>query len=315
MGSVTVHKLPVIAFTEENSKPGTESWSKTCRKVISALEEYGCFVAAYDKITQHIHTGVFEALEELFDIPTETKVQNKSTKPLYGYVGQIPLIPLYESMGIDNASTLAGIQSFAKVMWPNGNDGFSEKLLSYTKLAAELEKMVLQMVFDGYGVGKYYEPFISSANYLCRVMKYRQPKMQENKMGFVSHTDKSFMSTIHQNQVDGLEIKAKDGEWFGVHDLSPSSVVVMAGDAIMAWTNGRLHPPYHRVMMRGDEARYSIGLFSIPKAGYIIKAPEEMVDDEHPLLFKPFDHVEFLDFYYTEAGQRSPAALKAYCGA
>lgn len=67
-------------------------------------------------------------------------------------------------------------------------------------------------------------------------------------------------------------------------------------------------------MMSGNKARYSLGLFSIPKAGYLIIAPEEVVDEEHPLLFKPFDHVEFLQFYYTEAGQRTPSALKTYCG-
>ncbi|CAI0422551.1 unnamed protein product [Linum tenue] len=67
-------------------------------------------------------------------------------------------------------------------------------------------------------------------------------------------------------------------------------------------------------MMSGNEARYSLGLFSIPRAGYIIKAPEEVVDEEHPLVFKPFDHVEFLKFYYSEAGQRAPSALHAYCG-
>ena len=66
--------------------------------------------------------------------------------------------------------------------------------------------------------------------------------------------------------------------------------------------------------MSGNEARYSAGLFSIPKAGYVIKAPEEVVDEDHPLLFKPFDHVEFLQYYYTEAGQRDYYALKTYCG-
>lgn len=67
-------------------------------------------------------------------------------------------------------------------------------------------------------------------------------------------------------------------------------------------------------MMSGSEARYSAGLFSIPRAGYIIKAPDELVDEEHPLLFKPFDHVEFLKFYYTEEGQKAESALTAYCG-
>ncbi|EYU21589.1 hypothetical protein MIMGU_mgv1a024911mg [Erythranthe guttata] len=246
MGSLSQeHKLDVIEFSDKNSKPGTESWSKTCDEVVSALEKYGCFVASYDKLTQETHTTVFQALEELFDLPTQTKVQNKSTKPLYGYVGQIPFIPLYESMGIDDADTLQGIQNFAKVMWPNGNNDFSEKLVWYTKLAAELEKIVVQMVFERYGVGKHYESLIGSANYLCRVMKYREPKSNENNMGFVSHTDKSFMSTIHQNQVDGLEIKTKDGEWFGVHQLSSSSVIDSNGVLVSKqWPQHFLNPYY-----------------------------------------------------------------------
>lgn len=66
--------------------------------------------------------------------------------------------------------------------------------------------------------------------------------------------------------------------------------------------------------MTGNEARYSTGLFSVPKAGYLVKTPEELVDEEHPLLFKPFDHVEFLSFYYIAEGQSCKSALKTYCG-
>lgn len=67
--------------------------------------------------------------------------------------------------------------------------------------------------------------------------------------------------------------------------------------------------------MSGDEVRYSINLFSTPLPGYVIKAPEQVVDEEHPLLFNPFDHAHFLQFLHTEAGRTSPDALKAYCGA
>ncbi|XP_051135949.1 probable 2-oxoglutarate-dependent dioxygenase AOP1 [Andrographis paniculata] len=313
MGSQAPHELPVIEFTDSNSKPGTTEWDKACNEVVSALELYGCFVAVYDKISQETHNGVFEALEELFDRPLQTKVQNKSSKPLYGYVGQIPLIPLYESMGIDSANTLEGIRHFSNVMWPGGNNEFSEKILAYTKIAVELERIAIQMVCEKYGVKEYYGSIVSSANYLCRVMKYREPKMDENKMGFVAHTDKSFMSTIHQNQVDGLEIQAKDGEWFGVHNLSTSSVVVMAGDAVMAWSNDRIKSPRHKVTMNGNKSRFSIAQFSFLENG-IVKVPEELVDEKHPLRYKPFDHLKFLDFYSKEENRRLESAIRTYCG-
>ena len=67
-------------------------------------------------------------------------------------------------------------------------------------------------------------------------------------------------------------------------------------------------------MMSGFKARYSVGFQSIQKGGYIIKAAEELVDEDHPLLFKPFDYVEFIEFYSTEAGRKAKSALQAYCG-
>ncbi|CAK9174662.1 unnamed protein product [Ilex paraguariensis] len=169
------------------------------------------------------------------------------------------------------------------------------------------------MVLESLGVEKYLEEHIASTNYLLRVMKYKGPESSENKLGLNAHTDKNIVTILYQNQVDGLEVQTKDGEWINVKP-SPDSFTVMIGDSFYAWANGRFHSPYHRVMMTGFETRYSLGLFSIPKAGYIIKAPEELVDEDHPLLFKAFDHVEFLGFYYTEAGQKAKSALQTYCG-
>jgi isopenicillin N synthase-like dioxygenase len=117
--------LPVLDFTKEVLKPGTNSWSSTCKSVRQAFEEYGCFIVVYDKASYELQNGVFSSLKELFDLPTETKQRNiYEGKPLKGYVGQHPKIPLHESMGIDEGTTLEGIQSFAQKMWPNGNDKF-----------------------------------------------------------------------------------------------------------------------------------------------------------------------------------------------
>lgn len=125
MGSELQQKLPVLDFSCDNLKPGTSTWLSTSTEVMQALEDYGCFVVVYDKAPLELRNEVFGALEELFDLPTETKMKNKyDQKPLNGYVGQIPKIPLHESMGIDNATTLEGTQTFTNMLWPNGNDRF-----------------------------------------------------------------------------------------------------------------------------------------------------------------------------------------------
>ena len=89
------------------------------------------------------------------------------------------------------------------------------------------------MVFESYGVDKKQcDSFLESTNYLLRSFKYRAPEMGENDLGIHSHTDMSILSILHQlNNLNGLEVKLKDGEWLEV-DASPSMFVVMAGDAL-----------------------------------------------------------------------------------
>ncbi|XP_016507030.2 putative 2-oxoglutarate-dependent dioxygenase AOP1 [Nicotiana tabacum] len=312
MGSETI-KLPNIDFSNVDLKPGTLVWNQVKSQVHKALVNYGCFEASFDKIPIHLRKSIFESLKELFDLPLQTKIRNISTKPFHGYVGQYPAVPLYESMGIDDANIPDKAESFTRILWPEGNPTFCKTIQSYSEQLSELDQTVRKMILESLGVEKYMDEHMNSTNYLLRVMKYKGPQSNDTKLGLNAHTDKNIVTILYQNQVNGLEVLTEDGQWINV-EPTPNAFIVMIGDSLYAWANGRVHSPYHRVMMRGNEARYSVGLFSIPKAGYKIMAPEELVDEEHPLLFKPFDHVEFLAFYYTEEGQRCGSALKTYCG-
>ncbi|KAI4324722.1 hypothetical protein MLD38_030181 [Melastoma candidum] len=313
MGSIAQNKLPVIDFSEVAEKPGSPEWNKVKDQVKEALVEYGCFEATFNDVPMDSRKSLLGSIEELFELPLETKMRNFSKKPYHGYVGQYPMVPLYESMGIDDADIYDKVDNLSKTFWPEGHPGFSKTIQSFAERLSALDQIIRRMILESLGLEKYLEEHMNSTNYLLRVMKYKGPKTSDTKLGLTSHTDKNIVTILYQNEVEGLEVKTKDGDWIPFKP-TPESFVVMIGDSLLAWTNGRLHSPHHRVMMSGNDARYSAGLFSVPKAGYFIKAPDEMVDDNHPLLFKPFDHVEFLGFYYTEAGQRSENALKAYCG-
>ncbi|XP_073136111.1 deoxypodophyllotoxin synthase-like [Henckelia pumila] len=312
MGSLTPQKLSVVDFTKE-MKPGSNSWSSACKEIKKSLENHGCFVALYDKISPQLDKSIFQAADELFDLPTETKVLNVNEKPYHGYVGQIPIVPLHEGLGIDYATTLQGAQTFTNLMWPNGNLSFCESSMSFAKTVAELEKIVVRMLFDSYGVEKHADSHIESTTYLLRYLKYRAPETGETTMAFPSHTDKSFITILYQNHVSGLEVKARDGEWIHV-DFPPSSFVVMAGDACQAWSNGKVLSPNHKVTLdeNGKATRNTIALFSF--LSKLVEVPQELVDDQHPLNYKPFVHVDLLNFYASDRGRRSQDILTDFCG-
>lgn len=63
------------------------------------------------------------------------------------------------------------------------------------------------------------------------------------------------------------------------------------------------------MILRENEARYSSELLSVNKG--MIQVPDEFVDKEHPLRYKPLNHLEFLRAH-KDAGETEYAA-RAYC--
>ncbi|XP_038693680.1 probable 2-oxoglutarate-dependent dioxygenase AOP1 [Tripterygium wilfordii] len=301
MGSQTVSKLPAIDLTKQNLNPGSSLWVSTCSKIRQGLEEYGCMEVLYNKLPLEFHNKIFDAMKELFDLPKETKMKNINPKPAHGYIGKISALPLHEGLGIEYPTDLQQVENFTNLMWPAGNDHFCELAYAYANIAAELERMLMRMLFESYGAEKHHESHVASTTYLLRFLKYIKSQEDQTNIGFKGHTDKSFITILHQDHVKGLELRTKDGDWIS-YEPSPSSFLVVAGDVCMAWSNNRIKSCYHRVIVNEEEAvRHSLGFFTF-RTG-LIQPPEEVVDDEHPLQYKPFEHSELLKFYVASATQ------------
>ncbi|XVF74656.1 hypothetical protein PTKIN_Ptkin13bG0128700 [Pterospermum kingtungense] len=311
MSPETQVKLPVIDFSKHDLKPGTPEWDSIKIQIRQALEEYGCFEALFDKVVE-VQEALFGAMQELFDLPLQTKKRYVSEKPFRGYYG--PTQTLYESMIIDDGNFAENIeQRLTNTLWPQGNTSFSKTLLSFSGLASGLEKTIRRMVLDIFGVEKYMDELMDSTNYILRLMKYGGSQTSEPTVVARAHFDQNMVTLLYQNEVNGLEIQTKDGEWINVKP-SPKTFIVMIGESLSVWLNGRLSPPPHRVTMTGNKTRYCAGLFATPRGGYQVKAPEEFVDEEHPRLFKPFDYEDFLGFYSTEVARGTiGSGLKVYC--
>ncbi|KAJ9537585.1 hypothetical protein OSB04_030318 [Centaurea solstitialis] len=313
MGSKSPIRLPSIDFSNLKTHDPNDRfiWESVRTDVFNAFRDYGCFeVSSF--ISVDLQECVYDALKQLFDLPLETKVRNTSDIPFHGFV-RSPKVPLYESMGIGNPFIPENVDNFTDLMWPHGNSKFRESIKTYSRKLHELDVTVKKMVFESLDLEKYLDEQMQSTGYLLKVMKYRAPEPNESDIGLHTHTDTNIMTILHQDEIGGLEIQTKDDEWIRV-EVSPNSFVVVAGETFNVWLNGRLHVPFHRVMMTGNTPRYSLGFFSVKKSSNLVKAFDEMVDEEHPLLFKPFDYGEFLKFFYKEGGIKSKFALKTYCG-
>ncbi|KAL6221439.1 hypothetical protein ACLB2K_009190 [Fragaria x ananassa] len=310
MGSIpnTEAKIPVIDFSGDNLKPGTSSWLEACNKVCNALEDYSCFVATLsDADCLELHNSIFGSLDDLFDFPKEIKLQNTYQKPFRGYHSPNSI---HEGLGIDDPTDPEATHKFTKLFWPDGNHRFCETANSYAKLVTGLDQTVTRMIFDHYGVYKYCESHIGSTDYVLRLHKYNAADKEKTHKALPEHTDLNLTTIIHQNHVNGLEVKTKHGDqWIGF-DASPNSFIFMTGDGFQVWSNERIQPCLHRVTMSENAVRYSVLLSTFHNG--IVTVPEELIDDEHPLKYKPLNHLEYLASQLAQPTSR--VCVKNFCG-
>ena len=67
-------------------------------------------------------------------------------------------------------------------------------------------------------------------------------------------------------------------------------------------------------MSGNGQTRYTAFLASTPVDGFVIQAPQELIDEEHPALYKLFEFANLFQFRFTEAGKNANSVIKAFCG-
>ncbi|WCJ40699.1 2-oxoglutarate (2OG) and Fe(II)-dependent oxygenase superfamily protein [Euphorbia peplus] len=217
MGSKSVvPRIPVVELSGERLKVGSDSWNSGREEVRKALEEYGCFELIYNKHTIENHNTFLQVAEELFNVREGIKT-SQSQKYSRSHVYNKHSSPISESAKIVDSTNKQECQNFTHLLWPHGNQHFCETVHSYAMLLAEIDGLVVKMLFESYGLDKENaESHLKSANYLLHMLKYKRSKQADTDLSIIGHTDKSFLTILHQNHVNGLEgwsndrIKSRD---------------------------------------------------------------------------------------------------------
>ncbi|GLJ47805.1 hypothetical protein SUGI_1009670 [Cryptomeria japonica] len=261
-------------------------------EVRKACEEWGCFVVANHGVKEEIIDGMDSATRDAFALPKETRQKNAFPRRDFGYISDLPALPFYESLGVPGAPDRDAIQKFSDQLWPQGNSHICKIIQEYTSDVEELMIEIIKIIFRSFTISKYYE---SQFYALLRLNYYDIPP---NKTGGVSpHADHDFITILYQDKNGGLEVQNKYGRWAKVKFM-PNSFIVLMGDCMKAWSNGRIWNCIHRVIMKECETpRVSLPYFYYFSDEVVINAPPELIDENHPRLYKPFKYPEFRAFY------------------
>ena len=151
---------------------------------------------------------------------------------------------------------------------------------------------IIKIILRSFGISKYYE---SQFWGLLRLNYYDIPANKTG--GLLPHADHDFITILYRDKNGGLEVQSKYGKWAKV-EVMPNSFIILMGDCMKAWSNGRIWNGIHRVIMEKCETpRVSLPYFYSFSDESDIYAPPELIDENHPRLYKPFKHPEFRAFY------------------
>ncbi|XP_014500861.1 probable 2-oxoglutarate-dependent dioxygenase AOP1.2 [Vigna radiata var. radiata] len=182
---------------------------------------------------------------------------------------------------------------------------------------SEVSWVILKMIVEGYGLSQHHISDVEnmkSCSDLRLNMYITDKNNTENKYRSSGHIDKNTLTVLCQNEVQDLQVLSKTGTWIDIV-IPENCFVVIVGDALKAWCNGRLHAATHRVVMSGEKERYTFGAFVAPKDEMKIEVPRGLVDNKmHPLRYRPFNYREFLNFFASTRSRNLENALEVFAG-
>ena len=194
----------------------------------------------------------------------------------------------------EDKSELPDVYLSGPNQWPK-LENFKEVLEKYTCNMTKLGRNLMRLALLSSGVKdlSVMKSFDTPTIWL-RLLHY--PPISKNSpsdlYGSAPHTDFGCLTILAQDEIGGLQVQTREGEWIDVPKLE-GSFVVNVGDMLSRYTNGLLRSTPHRVINKSGKERFSCPFFFDPNTNAVVQ----------PLkgTGKPkFSHINFGEFLREE---------------
>ncbi len=192
----------------------------------------------------------------------------------------------------DDPELLAGKPFRALNAWPN-LPGFRETLLAYYDACAGLGARIHRAFARDLGVeADYFAEKFDRPMATLRLLRY--PASGE-RIGAGAHTDYGNLTLLATDDVGGLEVRTRSGDWIEAPAMA-GAFVVNIGDCLMRWTNDVYVSTPHRVVNRSGRERYSIAFFFDPNPEAEVAAIPSCVPKGERARYAPVLAADYLKF-------------------
>jgi len=126
-----------------------------------------------------------------------------------------------------------------------------------------------------------------------RLLHYPPQPEEAGLFGSAPHTDYGYITLLAQDEVGGLEVRNKAGEWIAAPPI-PDTFVMNVGDILARWTNDRFVSTAHRVINRSGRERYSQPFFFDPGMDEMIETLPTCAPAGAPPKYPPVRYGDYL---------------------
>ncbi|WP_020407837.1 isopenicillin N synthase family dioxygenase [Hahella ganghwensis] len=125
--------------------------------------------------------------------------------------------------------------------------------------------------------------------------------INRNEIGIGEHTDYGFLTILAQDEVGGLQVKNRNGEWVSAPPVK-DSFIVNIGDLVQTFTNDRYISTLHRVINISGKERYSLPFFMDMDFDAVVEPLECCITEDNPAKYIRYTcgqhkYRRFLDSY------------------
>ncbi|KAH7305524.1 2OG-Fe(II) oxygenase superfamily protein [Stachybotrys elegans] len=167
---------------------------------------------------------------------------------------------------------------------------FKEEMLEYWRSCLTLARDMIQIFAMALDCPEDYFNSVTSYPGSDGVFNYypKNETQQESEMdpGLGAHTDLQCFTLLWQDNVGGLQVLTKEGQWVNVPPIE-DTFVVNIGDYLMRLSNDRFKSTVHRVYSQATVDRYSMPFFFGFNFNEKCSVLPTCVDENNPPKYEP----------------------------
>lgn len=209
----------------------------------------------------------------------------------------------------DDSEVLAGHAMRGPNQWPD-QPGFRTAFERYYAEVNACGARLLRGVALALGVDEqFFAPKYTRPLSRMQAVYYPpHPQGHEGELfGVAPHTDYGCVTLLWQDDVGGLEVLNRQGEWIKAPPV-PGTLVINIGDLLQRWSNDRYFSNQHRVTNRTGRERLSIATFYDPDYCAIVDPLDLNLAEGTPAAHAPVSAGDYIVGRITQSQKHNEAA-------